>query len=134
MSRARVLVIDDEELVGRAIERTLRDYDVVYIADAEEALRALREQRFDVVICDLSMPNLSGAALLAEALLIDPSIKDRFIFVSGSASRPPGLDVADYLTKPFESSELREAVATVLDDVALRKAFVEHARDRSPST
>jgi hypothetical protein len=62
--RGRVLVVDDELLVARSIARALRDHDVSIALDAAEALRLIeRGPAFDVILCDLMMPGVSGLDL-----------------------------------------------------------------------
>src|SRR5690606_29490572 len=60
--RGRVLVIDDEVMIGNAIGRALRgDHDVTSLTSASEALARIRGgERFDAIICDLMMPVMTG--------------------------------------------------------------------------
>jgi CheY-like chemotaxis protein len=73
--RARVLVIDDEPKNGRAIARAIGgEHDVVIVDRAREALAKIRDgERFDVILCDLVMPEMTGTHLLAELRASYPS-------------------------------------------------------------
>jgi two-component system KDP operon response regulator KdpE len=68
MKLARVLVVDDEEQIRRAIGRALttRDYVVDLAADGEEALRLAKDTEPDLVILDLNMPRLDGLSTCQE--------------------------------------------------------------------
>ena len=70
----KILVVDDEvELKNILVEAlTSQGYEAVGFTTGEEALAALREQAFDVLLTDLMMPGMDGIALVREALQIDP--------------------------------------------------------------
>lgn len=88
--RPRVLVVDDEPAVVRAMKRWLkRRADVTGTTDPHEALRLLERERFELVLCDMNMPGMSGREL-AEALRErDPALADRVVIVTGSSGTPP---------------------------------------------
>jgi CheY-like chemotaxis protein len=112
--RARVLVIDDEPLVGAAIARVLRrGHDVTLSQSAQDALALLRSGReFDLVLCDIAMPAMSGIELYREAAKLSADLAQRFVFVTGGAFT---LEAAAFLRdasiehviKPFENAVLR---------------------------
>lgn len=85
--RARVLIVDDEPGLRRALRRILKDNnEVVEAGGGEEALARVRSgERFDVIICDLMMPQMTGMELYAEVARMAPTEADRFIFVTGGA-------------------------------------------------
>lgn len=113
-----VLVVDDDARVVRALVRVLeRDVCVRAETDPFRALeRILSGERFDVVICDLSMPALDGAELYRRVLDHDAEQAERFVFVSGGVLNP-ALDafLADSRnerhSKPVSISTLREIVS-----------------------
>lgn len=116
---ARILVVDDQESVGRAVERVLRGYDVIALVDPREALaRITGGERFAVVLCDLMMPEMTGAVLYDRVRAIDPEQAERMVFITGGAittetrtfARNIGRTV---LLKPFVVDELRAVVARV---------------------
>lgn len=84
--RLRLLVIDDEPLVGRAVARQLREHDVVVETRAQSALERLCEgERFDAILCDLMMPEFSGIQLYERLRRERPEMTDRMLFMSGGA-------------------------------------------------
>src|SRR5207237_7911183 len=72
-SQLRVLVVDDQDAVLAAIAGllTARGFDSVMAASGEEALQRLRTEYFDVMVCDVRMPGMSGLQILTEALTIE---------------------------------------------------------------
>ena len=88
--RARILIIDDEPLVRRAIERSLEpEHDVVSAASAAEALAGWkRGEPFDLVLCDLMMPEMTGMEMAARLERSLPAMAARMVFLSGGAFTP----------------------------------------------
>ncbi len=125
--RARVLVVNDEETLGRAFVRLLRTYDATAVLSGAAALEAWDAEPFDVVICDLMMPEMTGAELYAALLERDPTIGERFILMTGGACTPDtelflaasGLQV---LYKPVPPPTLREVVAERVTRIRARAA------------
>jgi CheY-like chemotaxis protein len=121
--RGKVLVVDDEPLVRRSLEWTLADqHDVVSVGDSREAARLFEDgARYDLVICDLMMPHLNGAALYRLVRELDAAQAERFIFITGGALRRD-LDAFlagvpnKRLEKPFQSSELRAVARRFVDN------------------
>ena len=84
----RVLLIDDEDALLRAVSRALqRFHDVVEARGGREAIALLRAgEAFDVILCDLSMPDLDGLGVLAEIERQFPALASRLLFMSGGGS------------------------------------------------
>jgi nitrogen-specific signal transduction histidine kinase len=119
--RARILVVDDEPMIGMAIRRTLqREHEVVTLTSAREAQERLtRGECFDLILCDVMMPEMSGMDLHQELSRHLPELTERVVFLSGgafTASASAFLNRGDIrrLDKPFTSNELRELVRTLL--------------------
>jgi signal transduction histidine kinase len=117
-TRARVLVVDDEPAMGRALHRTLRDHlDVVALTSAKEALDLISGgECFDVILSDVMMPEVSGMDLYASLLEIAPQQAQRMIFVTGGAFTPAAREFLDRvpnprLEKPVEATNLLAMVA-----------------------
>jgi CheY-like chemotaxis protein len=118
----RILVVDDDVLVGRAVGRMLSSrHAVVTRSSAREALDELGRGRdgYDVVLCDLMMPEMTGMELHARLRELDPALADRTIFITGGAFTPGASEFLarvpnPRLEKPFDPDRLRELVAGML--------------------
>lgn len=84
VSRARVLVVEDEPTLARVLADELgAAHDVTLADSAFAALDRLANERFDVVLCDIRMPGMSGDALYTAIAERDPKQAERFIFMTG---------------------------------------------------
>ncbi len=114
--RRKVLVVDDDLLVRRSLERTLRAHDVTSVATGREALTHLEgDGTFDVVLCDLMMPNLTGMDVYERCRARDPDLADRFVFISGGAFTDRAREFLERvenprIDKPFDPARVVEAV------------------------
>jgi PAS domain S-box-containing protein len=114
--QAKVVVIDDELLVGKSIRRALRGHDVEVYASGREAIEHLCGGGWvDVVFCDLMMPETSGIEVFEAVHQRRPEIAARFVFMTGGAFTPRArafLEKSEQqcLEKPFELQEIRELV------------------------
>jgi signal transduction histidine kinase len=115
--RGRVLVVDDEPMIATAIGRTLAfDHEVVVSADAADALeRILGGERFDVVLCDLMMPQMTGMDLHSALSTHAPDQAERMVFLSGGAFTAAARAFLDEvpnqrLEKPFDTRQLSALV------------------------
>ena len=106
-----VLVIDDEREICESIQRVLQGHRVEIALGATQALELLRERSFDVLLCDLLMPSMTGMELHAHLAKVRPELTPRMIFMTGG---PFGQGVREFLAsvpneridKPFEAEEL----------------------------
>ena len=117
-SPATVLVVDDEPAIRRFLKSTLeaQRWAVVEAVDADEATRAVRRHRPEVLLLDLGLPDRDGMALLPEL----KHLSDAAILVLTSRdderSKVAALDAGadDYVTKPFSIPELLARMRTAL--------------------
>jgi PAS domain S-box-containing protein len=114
---ARLLVIDDEPAVRETLARVLEDsgYQVDTVADGSAALERLRLRAYDLILCDMRMPGLSGPAFYEAVLAYDPAVAARILFSTGdvvSAATRKFLDTyaVPVLAKPFTIEMLLQAV------------------------
>ncbi len=116
---ARVLVVDDEPLVVSSLARNLRGHDVTGAHSAQGALELLEAGQFDVVVCDLMMPEMTGMDLHAATRVKHPALASRFIFITGGAFTENARRFANevqlpLLAKPVDLDALRRAIASVV--------------------
>jgi signal transduction histidine kinase len=84
--RYRVLAIDDDPLVIKALKRVLRAYDLTTTQGGREALELLSSrQPFHVILCDLMMPDLTGIDVYHRVKESDPGLEERIVFLTGGA-------------------------------------------------
>jgi len=115
--RGRVLVVDDELLVGSAVRRALAsENEVLVLTNAREARgRIASGERFDVILCDLMMPEVTGMDLHAELSALAPDQAQQMVFLSGGAFTPMAAQFLDQVSnerieKPFDPAGLRALV------------------------
>ena len=113
----RVLVIDDEPMIGRLVQRILAQ-DVLFFSDPHEALRHLRDDEdFDVVLCDSTMPGMTGREFYRRLQHEFTELAPRFVLITGglTSSWQEDPDSPPILTKPFSMNTLRQMVRQVGD-------------------
>lgn len=124
MERFRIAVIDDEPIVVREIKRNLskRHYEVETFLDGESALRRFEQSDFDLVLCDLRLPGLSGLDVLKSIRKRRPQSEVILITAYGSvdsAIEAIRAGAFHYVTKPIKMAELKLLVSRALDKVML---------------
>ncbi|HEV7577915.1 MAG TPA: response regulator [Caldimonas sp.] len=115
----RILLVEDDRMIGAALEQALRDaaYAVDRVGDAARAAAALRLESYDLVLLDLGLPDSDGTEVLKS--LRDRGLDVPVLIVSARdaiESRIGGLDLGadDYLVKPFQVSELLARIRAAL--------------------
>jgi PAS domain S-box-containing protein len=116
-SGGKVLVVDDEPIVGASIRRTLaKEHEVVVVSSGREALSLIAAgHSFDLVLSDVMMPEMSGIDLYHELSRISPRVAQRMVFLTGGAFTPGARRFLDSvpnqrLEKPFDPDKLRDFV------------------------
>lgn len=115
--RGRILVVDDDPAVGRALDRILgREHDVSVTTQAMTALERIASGgAYDVILCDMMMPVMTGADFYAELCRTAPEICRNVIFITGSPFTAKERDFLDRIPnarvfKPFEIQTMRALV------------------------
>jgi signal transduction histidine kinase len=111
-----VLAVEDEPMVGRTIQRLLSPHRVTVVTRAREALaRIVAGEHFDVILCDVMMPELTGMDFHARLRETRPDLADQVIFLSGGAFTPRAREFFEKipnprLDKPIDAARLRHLV------------------------
>jgi len=119
--RGRILLIDDEPMLLRTLEEAVAEsHDVVTAIGGAAAINLLaRDQRFDLIICDLQMPQVDGVAVHDALRSSAPELVSRFVVMSGGAVTPRARMFLDRarprsLGKPIELDELLALARTAI--------------------
>jgi CheY-like chemotaxis protein/anti-sigma regulatory factor (Ser/Thr protein kinase) len=119
--RGRILVVDDEPAIRSIVTRVLeRDHEVVTAASGDAAREILEnDPRFDVVICDLMMPGMTGMDLHEWLLTHRPALAERTVFISGGAFTERASEYVarvgnTRLDKPFDPATLKRVVSEMM--------------------
>lgn len=124
-ARARVLIVDDEPGLAEAFALSLSKHDTMTATSGVEALACIDASEFDVVVCDMSMPQMDGPGLHAALTEKDPHLASRMLFVTGGAFTPQAHEflremAGRVLYKPVGTEALRKFVGDLLTDRGLR--------------
>jgi two-component system, NtrC family, response regulator AtoC len=135
--RKQILVVDDEPNLRRVLSAQLgRDgYDVLEAEDGEQGLALLEEHHIDLVVTDLRMPKVDGMELLRRALAMDPELPVVMITAHGTvdnAVEALKTGAFDYITKPFDQSEVRAIVKKALRTRDLAAVEASRAEPGAP--
>ena len=117
--KRRILIVDDERTVAQSIRLALagEDVEVDVVLSGEDALDRTKGTDYDLILCDLMMPGLSGLDLLKSLRGNRP--KTPVIMITGyptvrTAEESVKMGAFAYLTKPFTPAEIRTAAARAL--------------------
>lgn len=109
----RILVVDDDELIRRTLRRTLKRHAITEASSGTEALALLETNSdFDVILCDLMMPGVTGIDVYDQVKASKPALASRFAFISGGVF---GDDMEERLER--------------LDRIVIKKPIDRHALD-----
>jgi two-component system, NtrC family, sensor kinase len=111
----RILLVDDEPRVLEMLARMLKGNVIVLAGNGREALAELDKGAFDVILCDLMMPDMTGQDVYQSLSARDPDQAERLIFISGGAFSDDTKHFLDSvpnpkLSKPFEADMVRQVV------------------------
>ncbi len=119
---AKILIIEDEAAIRRVLKNILSEenseYQVEEAQDGEEGFAKIKQEDFDLVLCDIKMPKMDGEELLTQVKAIKPEIP--FVMISGhgdlqTAVNTMKLGAFDYISKPPDLNRLLNTVRNALD-------------------
>jgi|GEM_PF-1010111 len=115
-SRGRLLVIDDDAGVRKALRRILDGHELIEAESGRQACELLAtDQSFDVILCDIGMPNMSGIDVHSWLLELHPRLAQRVVFLTGGAFTPRATAYLEKIQnpqveKPFDTANLEKLV------------------------
>lgn len=116
--RQQVLVLEDEPLIGRICKRALEKdgFDVEIALDGELAIEMVEKKEYDIFLCDIRTPKISGMDFYRYLKNKNPDLADRVIFTTGDMLSTDVKEFLDnfkgkYISKPFVLDELKEMVS-----------------------
>ncbi|MDR2085391.1 MAG: sigma-54 dependent transcriptional regulator [Bacteroidales bacterium] len=123
MTQAKILIIDDEASIRRTIKEILEyeDYSVEIAEDGIEGIELVRNNHFDLILCDIKMPGMDGMEFLNSAIQITDT---PIVMISGhgtieTAVEAIKLGAYDYIAKPLDLNRLLITVKNALDRTSL---------------
>jgi len=125
MKDARILLVDDEAVFANNMSKLLtrRGYQVTAVNSGDEALRALMDTPFDVMVLDLKMPGMDGIATMHEMKKL--GLFTEVLILTGHGSIDTALEAIqigayDYVTKPCEIAELVSKIEAAFERKAIK--------------
>jgi two-component system NtrC family sensor kinase len=134
--KLRILVIDDEVILARSLARMLDRHEVDVVNSGREALERFAERSYDVAICDVMMPDITGIQLFQRLRDANNPITDHFLFITGGVSSAESQRFLDelgtkrWLPKPIPMPELRARVASLGEAITDRRSEPDPTADR----
>jgi signal transduction histidine kinase len=115
-----VLVVEDEPAIGRTLQRLLVPHEVTVVTRAREALDRIADgAAFDLVLCDVMMPEVTGMDFYSELRRVRPALADKIVFMTGGVFTPRAREFLESIPnpridKPIDATELRLLVEGAL--------------------
>jgi CheY-like chemotaxis protein len=117
-----LLVVDDEPVIARLIQKALVKHDVTTANDGREAVALMGQHAYDVILCDLIMPEMTGMDVYRAALQRVTPVQDRIVFMTGGAFTQRARDFLQSvpnlrIEKPFDLRHLERTIYEAADIV-----------------
>ncbi len=115
----RILIVDDDEFMRTSLRTELEEegFNVALAVNGTQAVTLAREGHFDLILCDVRMPDIDGIETISAIREVNPAARAIMITAYASADTPVSalkLRVDDYLMKPFSFSELLRSIRAAL--------------------
>lgn len=129
---SKILVIEDEAAIRRVLAKIITEenkaYEVIEAEDGIQGMELIKENEFDLVLCDIKMPKMDGVEVLQQAKKLKPELP--FLMISGhgdleTAVNTMRLGAFDYISKPPDLNRLLNAIRNALD---VKKLVIENKK------
>ena len=135
LGRIRILVVDDEPLVLDAIRRALPRQRVVGVTSARSALLLATHESFDLILCDIMMPDINGMKFYEELSETRPDMEPRVMFLTGGTNLPEVREFLDRVDKRcIEKPVARERLTHIIADAMASLEYAEDTTTEAPTT
>jgi DNA-binding NtrC family response regulator len=121
-SKIQIMVLDDEEIVGKRLKSALEksDYEVEIFQDSRLAVARIAEKEFDIVVTDVRMEGFGGMEVLE--LVLEKSARTKVILITGYATVEVAREALtrgafDFIAKPFKPDALREVILKAVKEL-----------------
>jgi PAS domain S-box-containing protein len=121
VTKAKILVIDDEPSIRQLVNRVLikEGHDVEAVDNAEDAFKMIKSKRYSLILLDIKMPGVGGINLYKQFQEIAASLAKRVVFVTGDVMDKRSTDfltktMAPYIMKPFDAEKLKTEINRIL--------------------
>ncbi len=125
VSKARVLVVDDDTIVQEFLTKILREegHEVEIVGNGDDALDRLGNENYDVILLDIKLPSMSGIELYRYMQKTVKSLARRVIFITGDVMSQDTIGFlsrtrAPYITKPFDAEQIKKGINHILGQQA----------------
>jgi two-component system NtrC family sensor kinase len=120
LRRARVLVIDDEPVLLRGLKRSLSEHEVMTATSVQQGMQLYKNHEFDIVFCDLMMPELNGLEFYTRLTALGPSHAERLVLMTGGVFADRlGCSLSEIpnpcILKPFKHGEIERLICQALE-------------------
>jgi CheY-like chemotaxis protein len=127
----RILIVENNLAIARMLEAlTMLDAEVIIAKDGEEGISLVRKNHFDLIITDAEIPRINGIEMYKKAVTIDPKLRNRFIFFTGTENSEylSFIETSNIkmLRKPSPVKLICNAINDVLEDSTLQKNATLH--------
>lgn len=123
--RVKILLVDDKRDIVEIIQYRLNlfGWEVITSSDGKEGLKMAEDEKPDLIVLDINMPIMNGHKML-DSLRANPALRDNPVIMCTISNRieditkASSFNISDYVTKPFNCTELAEKIREVLENKA----------------
>ena len=112
----KILIVDDEDSIALLLSEILKlwNHQTLYKQTVEDALKTLKNEKFDVIITDMLMPEMQGDAFMELVIKENPYYRNRFVFTTGlSINHINTQEKFLYLEKPFKIKDVKSVLEQI---------------------
>lgn len=126
MEKKKILAVDDNAVNLAAIEQTLQDeYEIIPMVAGKRAIKYLGVEKVDLILLDVQMPDMDGIRTLEEIRKLDNGWTVPVIFLTATndsdvSAAGARLGIMDYITKPFDATDLKKRIEDAFQKISAK--------------